>query len=207
MRGKKIRLEGEQAEQLLPQPRKFFDAFLPPGPDLRRHVMHALDAGTTQRLEHPQAEAGAVDRDHDVGRVGLIAATVSWAAAQQQNSRQDFGEADAASSCIGNCDTSPASAMRAPPMPENSGLAVGRATPPSAARPARRRSSPAIRKMRAISGELDDWRGSDIVVPVAMVQHAAFAPISMAVKSTLVKSSSAASISPAACTPSGGKNR
>ncbi len=68
------RLEGQQAQDavhLLPQ---LHHAPRPPGPDLRRHVMHHRNAQRLHPFRHAQREAGAVDRHqhcrasrHDIG--------------------------------------------------------------------------------------------------------------------------------------------
>ena len=67
MAGEECRLERQQAEQLVPEPGIMPHPAFAPGPDLRRHVVDALDAKRPDRLQHAQGEAGAVDRHHHIG--------------------------------------------------------------------------------------------------------------------------------------------
>ncbi len=62
---KERRLEGQQAQQPVPQSRIASHAALAPRPDLRGDVVHPLYAERGDGAEHPQGEAGAIDGHDD----------------------------------------------------------------------------------------------------------------------------------------------
>jgi hypothetical protein len=89
--GEEFRLERQQAEQALPQPRKFAHPVLPPGPDLRCHVVHPRNARPGQQAQQAQGKAGAVDRYQHVGPAGShVRGDLVQAAAEMAQPRQHF---------------------------------------------------------------------------------------------------------------------
>jgi hypothetical protein len=66
MAGKKIRLERQQAQQLIPKPGIVLHPVLPPRPDLGCDIVGSLQGRWLQGTQYPQREARRVDGDQNV---------------------------------------------------------------------------------------------------------------------------------------------
>ena len=86
--------ERQQAKQRVPQSWEAFHPVLPPGPNLRRHILHPLDPERGDPAQHMQPEAGGIHRHHHVRLARRhVGHHGKQAAAQQAEAGQDFYQA------------------------------------------------------------------------------------------------------------------
>ncbi len=95
VRGEEGGLEGQEAQQFVPEAGEFFDALLAPGPDLGGDVVDFFDfLVPAQGVQDSEAEAGAVDREEEIGGLGFDGGDgLVEAAVEGEEAGEDFGEA------------------------------------------------------------------------------------------------------------------